>query len=138
MRLPAAMMMLSGRKGALLEDAVFEIFDKSNTVVDRITTDSRGVATSKDLPVGVYGIREITAPRHYILDDKIFHAEIKAAGGFVKPEVLNYSEERGVDVQKYGNYEAMPGDIIRYDFDKIGNTSTVPPSTGSVIDPFSS
>lgn len=114
------------KKGAFLEDAVFEIYDKTNTVVDRITTDSRGVATSKDLPVGVYGIREITAPKHYILDGKVFYAEIKLHGDLVKFEVLNDSEELGVDVQKYGNYEAMPGDIIRYDFEKIGNTSTVP------------
>ena len=114
------------KKGALLKDAVFEIFDKSNAVVDRITTDSRGVATSKDLPVGVYGVREITAPKHYILDDEPFYAEIKVAGDLVKFEVLNYSEELGVDVRKYGNYEAMPGDIIRYDFEKISNTSTVP------------
>ena len=114
------------KKGALLEGAVFEIFDSKNVVVDRITTDSRGLATSKDLPIGVYGIREITAPKHYILDDTLFYAEIKIAGDLVKFEVLNYSEELGVDVQKYGNYEAMPGDIIRYDFAKIGNTSTVP------------
>lgn len=60
------------------------------------------------------------------MDDKVFYAEIKVAGDLVKFEVLNYSEDLGVDVQKYGNYEAMPGDIIRYDFDKIGNTSTVP------------
>ncbi|MEG1942990.1 MAG: prealbumin-like fold domain-containing protein, partial [Angelakisella sp.] len=114
------------KKGALLEDAVFEVFDSKNVVVDRITTDSRGVATSKELPIDVYGIREITAPKHYILDDKVFYAEIKVHGDLVKFEVLNDSEELGVDVQKYGNYEAMPGDMIRYDFEKISNTSTVP------------
>lgn len=41
-------------------------------------------------------------------------------------EVLNESETLEATVTKYGNYEAMPGDTIRYDFKDIANTSTVP------------
>lgn len=104
--------------------AVFEIFDKSNAVVDRI--DNRGVATGKDLPAGVYGVREITAPRRYILDGEPFYAEIKVAGDFIKFEEFSYGEELGIDVQKCGNYEVMPGDGIRCDFEKTGNISTFP------------
>lgn len=114
------------KKGALLEDAVFEIFDKANKVVDRITTDSRGVATSKELPLGVYGIREITAPKYYLLNDTVFYGEIKVHGDLVEFEVLNENEDLSVDVQKFGNIECMPGDTIRYDFANIANTSSVP------------
>ncbi len=114
------------KAGALLEGAAFEIFDRENKVVDTITTDSRGTATTKPLPVGVYGCREIESPEHYILDDTPFYAAIKVNGDLVRFEVLNESETLEATVTKYGNYEAMPGDTIRYDFKDIANTSTVP------------
>ena len=111
--------------GALLEGAVFEIFDTKNNVVDTITTDSRGTATTKPLPVGVYGCREIKSPEHFLLDDSVFYAAIKVNGDLVRFEVLNESETLKVNVTKYGNYEAMPGDTIRYDFKDITNASSV-------------
>jgi len=113
------------KKGALLGDAVFEIFDSHNKVVDRIETDRRGVATSKPLPLGTYGIREITAPKHYLLNDKVFCAEIKLHNDLILFEVLDEPADISVTVQKYGNYEAIPGQNIRYDFKDIANTSTV-------------
>lgn len=116
------------KAGAFLEGAVFEIFDSTtNEVVERITTDSRGIANSKELPAGkVFGIREITAPKYYMLNEQVFYAEIKKPDDLIKFEVLDESEELGVDVQKFGNIECLPGDIIRYDFANIRNTSNVP------------
>ena len=114
------------KAGALLEGATFEVYDKDLNVVDTITTDSRGTATTKPLPVGVYGCREIKSPEHYILDDTVFYAAIKVNGDLVRFEVLNESEILEAGVTKYGNYEAMPGDTIRYDFKDITNASTVP------------
>ena len=114
------------RAGAYLSGAVFEIFDSSYTVVDRIVSDQRGVATTKPLPLGIYGIREIRAPQHYQLNDKVFFAEIKKHGDIVRFEVINKNEETSVNIKKCGNYETMPGDVIRYDFEDISNSSTVP------------
>lgn len=114
------------KAGSLLSGAVFEISDSSNNVVDRIKTDRRGVATSKLLPLGKYAIREIEAPEHYLLDGKVFYAEIKVHNDLIKFVVLNDNEETKVTVEKYGNIEAMPGDIIKYDFKNISNQSNVP------------
>ena len=114
------------REGALLQGAVFEIFNNRNEVVDRIETDRRGVATSRLLPVGVYGVREIAAPRHYILNDEVFYAEIKLHNDLIQFEVRNQPADLSVTVQKYGNFEAIAGQTIRYDFRNIANTSTVP------------
>ena len=113
------------KEGALLEGATFEIFDHKNQVVDTITTDSRGVATSKPLPIGIYGCRETESPEHFLLDGSIFYAAIKVHGDLVRFEVLNKPERLEVDVTKFGNYEAMPGDTIRYDFENITNASSV-------------
>lgn len=113
-------------EGSPLEGAVFEIFDLNNEVLDTVTTDARGIATSKPLPLQVVGIREIQAPEYYLLNDKVIWAEIKTHGDMVKFVVENANEEIGVDVKKVGNVEAMPGDTIRYDFSDIRNESNVP------------
>ncbi len=113
------------KKGSPLSGAVFEIFDRSNTVVAQITTDRRGIATSPPLSLGVYGIREIAAPAGYQLNDTVFFGEIKLHEDLLQFEVLDENEELRVTVEKYGNIEAMPGDIIQYDFKHIGNASSV-------------
>ena len=113
-------------EGNALEGAVFEIFNLNNEVLDTITTNERGIATSKPLPLQVVGIREVQAPEHYLLNGKVFWAEIKKHGDVVKFVVENANEEIGVDVKKFGNIEAMPGDTIRYDFSDIRNESNVP------------
>ena len=59
------------KAGALLEGAVFDVYNEKLEVVDTITTDSKGVATTKPLPMGTYGIKEIAAPEHYLLDGKV-------------------------------------------------------------------
>jgi uncharacterized surface anchored protein len=113
------------KAGATLAGAVFEIVDEKLNVVDTITTDSRGIATTKDLPLGKYAIQEITAPDFYVLDDSVFYGEIKLHGDVVKFEVLNTPAVLGVTIEKTGNVEAVPGDLIRYDFSNISNASNV-------------
>jgi len=114
------------KAGAVLAGAVFEVVNEKLEVVDTITTDSRGIATTKDLPLGKYAIQEITAPKYYVLDDSVFYAEIKLHGDVVRFEVLNTPVVIGVSVEKRGNVEALPGDLIRYDFSNIANLSNIP------------
>lgn len=113
------------KKGALLEGAVFEIYNTKLEVVDRITTDSRGVANSVDLPVGIYAVKEIAAPKYYYTDGETFYAEIKNHDDLIRFEVTNKSEDISVSIEKRGNVQAMPGDIIQYDFSNIANTSNI-------------
>jgi len=47
------------------------ILYKKGTVVDTITTNVEGKATSKELPLGEYSVREIKAPEGFVLSDKI-------------------------------------------------------------------
>lgn len=114
------------KKGALLEGAVFEIYNSKLEVVDRITTNERGIANSKDLPVGVYGIKEISAPQYFYTTGEMFYAEIKNHDDLIRFEVLNSPEDISVSVEKRGNVQAMPNDTIRYDFSNISNTSNIP------------
>lgn len=114
------------KAGALLEGAVFEIYNTRLEVVDRITTDSRGLAVSKELPIGVYGIKEIAAPKYYFTDGTVFYAELKVDGDLVRFEVKNKPKDISVTIEKRGNVQAMPGDVIFYTLDNISNTSNIP------------
>ena len=113
------------KMGALLEGAVFEVFDKDMKLVDTIKTDSRGMATTKDLPLGTYAIREKRAPDFYFTEGKAFYAELKLHGDVVKFTVLNKSMDISVTVEKRGNVEVIAGDEIHYDFSNIANTSNI-------------
>ena len=113
------------KAGALLEGATFEVYNEKLEVVDTITTDSKGVATTKDLPLGTYGVKEVKAPKHYILDGKVFYATLKVHDDLVRFEVLNTSEDVSVSVEKRGNQEVLAGQIMSYDFSNIRNDSNV-------------
>ena len=54
--------------GSPLSGAVFEIYNTTGNLVDKISSGSNGVAASKGLPVGVYTIIDVSAPRYYALN----------------------------------------------------------------------
>lgn len=63
-----------------------DIYDASNdgsiiyskgTVVDKIITNEEGKATSKELPLGEYSVREIKAPEGFILSDGVKDVALK-------------------------------------------------------------
>ncbi|HDR7413466.1 TPA: choice-of-anchor A family protein, partial [Bacillus toyonensis] len=53
----------------VLKDAKFDVIDKDNTVVATVTTNEKGIAEVKDLPLGDYFVKEISAPEGYIKVD---------------------------------------------------------------------
>ena len=52
--------------------AVYEVKNKAGTVVDKMTTNASGKATSVPLATGTYTVKEITAPKGYELDKKTY------------------------------------------------------------------
>ncbi len=110
--------------GSPLSGAVFEIYNMTGNLVDKITSDSRGIATSKLLPLGVYTIREVSAPRYYALDDKMLLAEIRNNGDIVRFEVLNASIDLDLTIQKTEASQIMPSNTIHYEIYGITNGSS--------------
>lgn len=53
------------------------IIYKKGTIVDTITTNDDGKATSKELPLGEYSVREIEAPYGFVLNDEIKNVTLK-------------------------------------------------------------
>ena len=111
------------KAGAGLRGAEFEIFDTNLKLVDKIRTDSNGIATSKDLPLGRYVIKEVKAPQYYFTDGKPMYAEIKVHGDLIRFKVENTPEIIEVTVEKRGVVETMEGEVIRYNFANIANQS---------------
>ncbi|MCL2775092.1 MAG: SpaA isopeptide-forming pilin-related protein, partial [Oscillospiraceae bacterium] len=111
--------------GSLLSGATFEIVDTTGNVVDKVTSDSKGVAASKPLPFGVYFIREIVAPKFYAVNTKEIWAEIKHNGDIVKFEVLDASVTLDVTIRKAAQSQISPGDTLIYDIFGVQNNSSV-------------
>lgn len=59
-----------------LNGAVFEIRDSSNRLVDTVATNSQGRANSKQLPLGTYKVKEITAPNGFVLNRNTYTAKL--------------------------------------------------------------
>ena len=112
--------------GTPLKGAVYEIVNaRSGKVVDYITTDARGVAASKPLPLTRYQIREVTAPAYWQLDPTVHDVTLEYPGQIIKLSAYDKSASLGVTITKRGNAQVMAGQTMRYDL-TVANTSNVP------------
>jgi hypothetical protein len=65
---------------ATLAGAVFDIFDKHGAQVQRLYCGSSVSATSKDIPVSSYTVKEAMPPTGYLLSETVYQAKIPYAG----------------------------------------------------------
>lgn len=111
--------------GTPLKGAVYEIInERSGEVVDYITTDARGVAASKPLPLTRYKIREVTAPAYYQIDPTVHDVTLEYAGQIIKIAAYDKPANLKVTVTKTGNKQLLAGDSMRYDL-TVANNSNV-------------
>ena len=111
--------------GTPLKGAVYEIINaRSGKVVDYITTDARGVAASKPLPLTRYQIREVSAPAYWQVSSEVFDVTLEYAGQIIKLSAYDKTAELGVTITKRGNASVLAGTQMRYDI-TVANTSNV-------------
>ena len=112
--------------GTPLQGAVYEISNaRTGKVVDYITTDARGVAASKPLPLTRYKVVEVTAPAYWQVDPTVHDITLEYAGQIIKVSAYDKPSNLGVTITKRGNAEVLAGQTMRYDL-TVANTSNVP------------
>ena len=73
-----------------IEGVKFNILaSDKKTVIETLTTDKSGYATTKKLDKGTYYYQEIEVPDGYVQDDEIFEFQINKQNEVVKREVIN-------------------------------------------------
>ena len=111
--------------GSPLEGATFEIVqERSGRVVDYITTDARGVAASRPLPLGRYKIQEVSAPAYWQVDPTVHDVTLEFTGQIIKLSAFDKPSNLGVTITKRSNAEVLAGQTMRYDI-TVANTSNV-------------
>lgn len=108
-----------------LEGAVYGIY-QDGILVEEITTDENGVATSSLLEYGIYTIREISASNHYLIDDNSYTISVDKEE--VPIDVYEEQIEKEITIEKWygsGTYKLESDAIFEiYQEDKLVHTIT--------------
>ena len=92
-----------------LEGAEFTIYDLNNEEVDKLVTDEKGHAISKDLEHNKYIMKETKAPNGYKISDKVYEINIEEDGQVIIFDISNDVEEGEVEFSKI---DVTTGEII--------------------------
>ena len=80
-----------------LDKAEYEVRDAENNVVDTLVTDKVGHAVSKELPLGVYTVKESKASTGYLIDPKTYTVDVSDPGDTTS-RVIKYNVTSGEDI----------------------------------------
>lgn len=109
-----------------LEGAKFGIYDNDDNLVEEISTNSDGIATSNLILYGKYYVKELdTGSPYYLLNENTYEFEIVKNHEIVPVTIENDGVEIDVDVDKEGTTEIKPGEQVNYKFSNICNNSNV-------------
>lgn len=72
-----------------LSDVSFYIYDQNMNIVDNLETDEKGIACTKDIPLGKYYIKEYKTKDGYKLLDELIEVNIGKDNEIVLVDILN-------------------------------------------------
>lgn len=102
------------KKGSPLEGVKFEIYDANGILIQKLSTDSDGIAKSKELEKGVYKVKETETNEWYLLDNNIYEAEIKNNKETITLNLENTPKNPDEEIEKKGQDVAFANDEIKY------------------------
>lgn len=90
----------------LLSNAIYQVYNSENQLVDTLTTNNQGIATSKPLLVGKYKVVEKVAPSGYQIDKNSHYIEVVPGLISNNQMLLNLPDkENKVTIVKSNNLE---------------------------------
>lgn len=112
------------KRGQVLKDVEFEIFNSNNELVDNLITDEAGKAISKDLEIGRYKVKEKTTNKYYILNRNEFVVNVEKNNEIKVLEVKNEAAVPNLNIEIFGQQLAERNEEIKYEFEirNISNT----------------
>ncbi len=109
-----------------LEGVKFGVYDMNDNLLQEITTDENGIATTDYLYKGKYYAKELeTTSEYYLLNEQKYEFEIVNHEETIKKTIENEPVEITVDVDKEGTTEIKPGEIVDYKFSNVANNSNI-------------
>jgi uncharacterized surface anchored protein len=94
-------------EGNPLEGVVFGVYDTDDTLIEELTTNAEGIATSSDLVYADYYLKEISTLEGYVLNDGTFTFIIDEDGETVEFEIINEKIHGYVEVIKSDSETGM-------------------------------
>ena len=108
-----------------IEGVKFNILaSDKKTVIETLTTDKSGYATTKKLDKGTYYYQEVEVPDGYIKDDEIFEFQINKQNEVVKREVINKRITGNLNVIKVDIYDANKNKVDTITTDENGKATS--------------
>ena len=98
-----------------IKDVKFDILDSNHKKVDTITTDSNGKATSKDLLIGKYYYKEVSAPKEYVMDSNEYEFEVTAKNTQVLKTVENKKSAASLKIIKLDKTTKAPIEGVTFE-----------------------
>ncbi len=111
--------------GTPIPNITFNVYDLEGNIVDVLTTDSKGIATSDLLVYGQYIVKEESEGKYWQLNTNEYIVDIKENLETVEVNIKNESDKPDVDIEKTGIIQTTENQEIRYDFHikNTGNTN---------------
>lgn len=100
---------------ASLIGAKYQVLDAKGNIVDNLIIDSTCTSVSKELPYGKYYVKEIEAPKGYMLDETVYEVFIDSNLSQVKS--LEPVIKNKININK--SYEASNTNILKSEADII-------------------
>lgn len=116
---------LKTEEGSPIEGAKFNIYNTNNKLIEQITTDKNGIATSSKLEKGKYIVQEIENGKWYILNDKLYNVEITKNNEITDLYITNKSQSPKVEIENTSKNTVKSNEEIDYEFEikNTGNTT---------------
>ena len=83
-----------------IEGVKFNILDADKNVILTLTTNAKGLAGAKNLPLGTYYYQEIEAPDNVKIDSGVYEFKVETQGQIVRKDIVNEKIKGSLKITK--------------------------------------